>query len=468
MARSKFGMRAPRTRGAHGWTETDRLANAAATDDVKAPGLAALLRRSPKIKQRAAYGAMAAGAVIFVVASLTTPLADAGTSHHHSHGVDAQHDTNPDLGQLLPLATDSPTPPPGDTALTTKPVHVAKPAPTSAAVINSLASNGIPNLALNAYRVAAARMDHVDPGCGIDWALLAGIGRVESDHGRFGGAVFNANGTTDPKIIGPALDGKTWDYVPAPANGMALDGDAVYAHALGPMQFIPQTWADYGADENGDGVADVFNINDAALGAARYLCAAGGDLRTSAGQQQAVLTYNHSDEYLGQVLALADAYRRGVNVSGIPLVGNTSGSLSPVRTTDVPPANPGQPTAVQHHKATAHKPSATKTSGSTGTTGGAGAKPSGTNAVTPVHTSPPGGPTTTPGGSTSSNPGTSSAPTSNPPTSNPPTSNPPTSNPPTSNPPTSNPPTSSSPTPSPTPTKCRLRNLLPPHQCLIP
>jgi hypothetical protein len=322
-------------------------------------------------------------------------------------------------------------------------------------VINSLAANGIPNIALNAYRVAAARMNHVDPGCGIDWALLAGIGRIESDHGRFGGAVFNANGTTTPKIIGPALDGKTWDYVPAPANGMQLDGDPVYAHALGPMQFIPQTWAGYGADENGDGVADVFNVNDAALGAARYLCAAGGDLRTSAGRKQAVLTYNHSDEYLGQVLALADAYRRGVSVAGIPLDGNISGSLSPVRTTDVPPANPGTPTAVQPHKP---KPAATKTHGSPTESTGTGSKPSGTKTVAPVDSSAAGQPSTSAGGSTSSDPG----PTSVPPA--PPT----TSNPPTSNPPTSNPPTSSSPAPSPSPTKkCTLPDPFNPGKCWI-
>jgi hypothetical protein len=450
MARSKFGVRG---RGAHGWTETDRLASGTAAGEVKAPGLAAMLRRSSKLKQRAAFGSIAAGAVVFVVASLTTPLADAGTSHHPSHRVDAQQDTNTDLGQLLPLATDSATPPAGDTALTSKPVHVAKPAPASAAVINSLAANGIPNMALNAYRVAAARMDHVDPGCGIDWALLAGIGRVESDHGRFGGAVFNADGTTTPKIIGPALDGKTWDYVPAPANGLALDGDAVYAHALGPMQFIPQTWAGYGADENGDGVADVFNIHDAALGAARYLCAAGGDLRTSAGQKQAVLTYNHSDEYLNLVLALADAYRRGVSVAGIPLVGNTSGTLSPVRSTDVPPANPGKPIAVQPHKTTT-KPTATKTSGSPSKTAGAGGSPTGTNAVTPVNSTAPGQPSTS-AGSTSSNPGTT-------------TSAPP-APPATSTPPTSTPPTSGSPTPSPTPTKkCTVPNPFKPGTCLIP
>ena len=79
------------------------------------------------------------------------------------------------------------------------------------------------------------------------------------------------------------------DYIAAPPNGYALDGDAKYTHALGPMQFIPQTWASYGVDANGDGKADIFNINDAALGAARYLCAAGGDLRTESGRVRAVL-----------------------------------------------------------------------------------------------------------------------------------------------------------------------------------
>src|SRR5262249_29118088 len=153
------------------------------------------------------------------------------------------------------------------------------------------------------------------------------IGRVESDHGQFAGAVLHTDGISTPRIIGPALDGKVWDYIPAPGNGLALDGDAVYAHALGPMQFIPSTWAIYGADATGDGKADIFNINDAALGTARYLCAAGGDLRTPAGKVRAVLAYNHNDTYLAQVLALADAYHRGLRVTGIPIVGITKGGL---------------------------------------------------------------------------------------------------------------------------------------------
>ena len=47
------------------------------------------------------------------------------------------------------------------------------------------------------------------------------------------------------------------------------------------MQFIPSTWMIYGADGNGDGIKDPFNIFDAALAAANYLCDAGGDLSTT-------------------------------------------------------------------------------------------------------------------------------------------------------------------------------------------
>ncbi len=187
-------------------------------------------------------------------------------------------------------------------------------------------------------------MASADPGCGIDWAMLAGIGRVESDHGRFAGAVLHSDGTSTPKIIGPALNGHGTALIPAPSNGAALDGDAVYTHALGPMQFIPQTWAGYGADADNDGHADIFDIDDAALGAARYLCAAGGNLRTQDGKVRAVMAYNHVTSYVAEVLALADAYRRGVPISGIP-IGQLTGKLPPVKHTGTP-ANPGAPTAV--------------------------------------------------------------------------------------------------------------------------
>jgi membrane-bound lytic murein transglycosylase B len=327
-------------------------------DTIRVPGFAALFHRHPKLTQRGGLGAVASGILLFVVAGVTTPLAVANTGAPHALEPRSSA-TTAAAPSLYREALPPKVAPAGDKVLTTAPVHSKRLAPVDHGVISGLAANGIPSVALNAYRVAAARMGNVDPGCGIDWALLAGIGREESDHGRFGGAVLHSDGVSTPKIIGPALDGKKWDFIPAPANGRQLDGDAVYAHALGPMQFIPSTWAIYGTDATGDGKADIFNINDAALGAARYLCAAGGDLRQHAGQVRAVMAYNHNDQYLAQVLALADAYRRGVPITGIP-VGITSGPLPKVTDTGyIPPANPGAPTAVDKSGRTSRKTGST-------------------------------------------------------------------------------------------------------------
>ncbi|MGH9264096.1 MAG: lytic transglycosylase domain-containing protein [Acidimicrobiales bacterium] len=75
------------------------------------------------------------------------------------------------------------------------------------------------------------------------------------------------------------------------------------AGAVGPMQFLPATWAAYGTDGNGDGVTDVMNPVDAVHGAARLLCANGGGDPDRL--HSALWNYNHSDEYVRQVMAVA-------------------------------------------------------------------------------------------------------------------------------------------------------------------
>ncbi|WP_164704505.1 lytic transglycosylase domain-containing protein [Blastococcus litoris] len=231
--------------------------------------------------------------------------------------------------------------PRGATTLTAVPARAAGPqAPAPEAVVTGLAANGIPNVALNAYRVAAARMATVKGECGIDWSLLAGIGRVESNHGRYGGAVLGPDGSATPKILGPALDGGQFAYIGDSDNGM-WDNDTSYDRAMGPMQFIPTTWRSYAIDADENGVTDPFNINDAALAAANYLCVAGGNLRTDGGQRKAVLAYNHSDEYADEVLALARAYATGMPVADLPIVGNTSGAVPPPSAFYGAPAAPG-------------------------------------------------------------------------------------------------------------------------------
>ncbi|MGW7521012.1 lytic transglycosylase domain-containing protein [Streptomyces sp. NPDC054796] len=169
--------------------------------------------------------------------------------------------------------------------------------------------SGIPATVLDAYRRAERALAASAPGCGLRWELLAAIGKVESGQAR-GGAV-DAHGTTLRPILGPVLDGNGFARI-TDTDGGRWDGDGVYDRAVGPMQFIPSTWARWGSDGNADGREDPANIYDAALAAGRYLCAGGRDLTSRAGLEAAVLSYNASRAYLRTVLSWYAFYREGV------------------------------------------------------------------------------------------------------------------------------------------------------------
>ena len=143
----------------------------------------------------------------------------------------------------------------------------------------------------------------------MPWTLVAAIGRVESNHGRFGGATLLADGRSNPPIVGIPLDGRPGVALIGDTDGGQYDGDPVHDRAVGPMQFIPGTWALFATDGDHDGKSDPFDIDDAAAAAANYLCRAGGDLSTEAGQRNAVYSYNRSDSYVPLVLALAARVR---------------------------------------------------------------------------------------------------------------------------------------------------------------
>lgn len=171
------------------------------------------------------------------------------------------------------------------------------------------AATGIPARALRAYGDATLAVAAENPGCGLGWTTLAGIGAVESGHGTTRGTRLGDDGRPLTPILGPALDGRPgFAALPADEDSRRWTGDAQWQRAVGPMQFLPSTWKRWGADGDGDGVADPNDIDDAALAAGRYLCAAGGDLTTGAGWSRAVRAYNHSDAYVAQVRALADGY----------------------------------------------------------------------------------------------------------------------------------------------------------------
>ena len=106
---------------------------------------------------------------------------------------------------------------------------------------------------------------------GLPWEVLAAIGQIESGWGA----------NTGPSTAG----------------------------ALGPMQFLPSTWAEWGISGFGDkGPPDINDPFDAVPSAALYLCAAGGS--TAAGLPRAIFAYNHADWYVAEVLALAKQYRQ--------------------------------------------------------------------------------------------------------------------------------------------------------------
>jgi len=237
----------------------------------------------------------------------------------------------------------------------------------------------IPPLTLRAYRTAAAWASGYDPGCRLSWSVLAGIGRIESNHGRHAGAAarFSQGGDVTPPILGPALDGRGGFAAIADSDGGRLDADRVWDRAVGPMQFLPSTWRSLGRDGDGDRVADPGNLFDAAVSAAAYLCLGGaGDLSDPARLRQAVYGYNHSWSYVDSVLGWAAFYARriGGGPGVLPPLPPTTTSRPPTTNlpaTTVPPATtrPPSTTVPPSTTTTPTTPPSTTTPRATTTTG---------------------------------------------------------------------------------------------------
>ena len=170
---------------------------------------------------------------------------------------------------------------------------------------------GIPITALEAYAYAARVAEVENPDCHLGWPTLAGIGMVESHHGTYRGANIAPNGDVTPPIRGVRLDGTMGNLEIIDSDGGMLDGDRGLDRAMGPMQFIPETWRLYGVDANNDGKVSPDNFDDAALSAAGYLCWRGKDLSTPRGWMNALRAYNLSDQYARTVRDWATAYADG-------------------------------------------------------------------------------------------------------------------------------------------------------------
>lgn len=275
----------------------------------------------------------------------------------------------------------------------------------SPAAARTWAAAGIPTTVLAAYRRAEATMRRTAPGCRLPWQLLAAIGKVESGHA--GGGRVDVHGTTLTPILGPVLDGAGFARIRDTDHGV-YDGDRRYDRAVGPMQFIPSTWAHWGRDGNGDGRRDPNNVHDAALAAGAYLCAGSRDLSAKADLGRAILAYNHSDTYLRTVLSWLEFYRKGVHpvADGKGVVPRSPGAGGPHAPTR-PVGGPGTPggeivvgpqpgTSPGPSPSASPKPSATPTgsphpTGTPDPTGpGASPAPTGSGPATPDPGASPG------------------------------------------------------------------------------
>ncbi|WP_234377198.1 C40 family peptidase [Streptomyces sp. TP-A0356] len=168
----------------------------------------------------------------------------------------------------------------------------------------------IPARMLAAYKKAVQQVGKHVPACrGMRWPILAGIAKVESNHAI--GRTIADNGDIRPKIYGVLLNGSGAGgnaTVLPDTDGGTWDGTATGERAVGPFQFLPSTWSSVGKDGNGDRIADPHNADDAALGAAVYLCGKGRDLAQRSQLKAAIWQYNHSSEYVADVLGWIDQY----------------------------------------------------------------------------------------------------------------------------------------------------------------
>jgi membrane-bound lytic murein transglycosylase B len=168
---------------------------------------------------------------------------------------------------------------------------------------------GIPERAVLAYGGAVVFVENQNDTCHLGWNTLAGIGELESHHGTIDGSSIGTDGRVTPPILGIPLDGKNVNEIPDTDQG-AIDGDAKWDRAVGPLQFIPDSWRNWGIDGSGDGVVDPQNFDDATLATANYLCKAGGDLSVADNWRTAIASYNDAVPYGRGVSDAAIRYAR--------------------------------------------------------------------------------------------------------------------------------------------------------------
>jgi membrane-bound lytic murein transglycosylase B len=220
-------------------------------------------------------------------------------------------------GQAKAEATEPPqeviNPPTEDPSEEPTPSPTGPEVPRPAAAFADWASElsgkvDIPQTALEAYGYAEWVIQQTTPSCKISWTTLAGVAKITSDHGRSGGGKIDSRGQLRPALTGPALNGSGGQPRVGDSDGGALDGDTSWDHAIGPMLMTPAMWRASGVDGDSDGLADPQDIDDASLGAAYHLCAAGGDISVVANWKKAISGYHGLSSQIDKIFESAQSY----------------------------------------------------------------------------------------------------------------------------------------------------------------
>jgi murein DD-endopeptidase MepM/ murein hydrolase activator NlpD len=153
--------------------------------------------------------------------------------------------------------------------------------------------NGLPDATKNRMQqilVAAGQKFNVDPN------FIASFYYAENT--RTADKTNNGNSASPPPVTG---DGKWRD--PPPPYGQGPSWPTNEFNTMGAFQFIPQTWASYAVDGNGDGKKDAQDLTDEAFGASKYLAALSAKSGASEAKlRAAAFGYNHSNTYVDSVL----------------------------------------------------------------------------------------------------------------------------------------------------------------------
>ena len=171
----------------------------------------------------------------------------------------------------------------------------------------------LPGAAFSAYRRASSTLLQTDGGCDVPAALLVGIGRIMSNHGRAAGSQLQTGGLTSNRLVG--LTGSPT----ADVDGGRIDMSPETDSRVGPLQVLPAHWLEFVPD----GVVESSPewLYSSAIVAGRVLCSASSDLSTNEGIHRSLNALTNNASLTEAILGSSRQIARTTDI-GLGLIPN--------------------------------------------------------------------------------------------------------------------------------------------------